>query len=76
MTIRQRGVSKPARKADKGSGVRTNPAVWLAIYTALGTWQGLCRVILLIAVPIVILLVAAYVFDLDVEIGPLRIARS
>lgn len=74
MTIRQRGALKPARKPTKNSPRATNHTVWQALGNAVTTWQGVCRMLLLVVVPIVLLLVAASMFRLVVEVGPLRIA--
>jgi hypothetical protein len=76
VTIRQRGVFKPARKQDKRPDRGSNRTVWQVVGDALSSWQGLCRVILFITVPIAILLIAAWVCHLVIEVGPVRIAPN
>jgi hypothetical protein len=76
VTIRHRGVFKPARKPDKRSDRIANRTLWQTVGHALSSWSGVFRVILLVTIPIVIVLVAAWVFHLAIEAGPVKITHS
>ncbi|MFF1608868.1 hypothetical protein ACFVYA_13905 [Amycolatopsis sp. NPDC058278] len=76
MTIRHRGVFKPARRPDKRPDRIANPTLWRTVGHALSSWSGVFRVILLVTVPIVIILVAAWLFHIAIEAGPVKITHS